>query len=189
MILATALGCITTNIKGYTDRDYNGYKIRKAVIRAPNAGFAFGELLENSMIKELKNKGVHAESFLRRFPPTRDWTNEEVAKELIKDGYDTIIYVNLIGSDTTAKTIGYIKTGTGSVYGSTGSYSGSSIAMSAISRYTSTQVRVYNIATGKIIWVGDSSTKSGGLLYIGDEMQTDSIATETIVALNESGHI
>jgi len=97
MSLLTALtGCITTEVKGYTDREYTGFRIGKVAVRAPNAGFAFGELVENSMVNAFRNRGVQAESFLAMFPPTREWTNEEVAKELIATGFDSIMYVTLV---------------------------------------------------------------------------------------------
>ena len=167
----------------------NTHQIKNAVVRAPNAGFAFGELLETSMVENLTKRGVHAESFLSLFPPTREWTNEEVAKELMREGFDSIMYINLVGSDTNSQTVGFINNGTASAYGNTASYSGSSTAITAISRYTSTRVKVYDIVTGRVIWVADSSTKAGGLLYVGDETQTDSIAAEIVDALAVSGHL
>ena len=164
MILITLLitGCVTTNVKGYTDREYNGYKIKKAVVRAPNAGFAFGELLEGSLVEELNNAGVPAKSFLEMFPPTREWSNEQVAKELMEKGYDAILHVNLTGSDANEQTIGYINHGTASVYGNSASFSGSSTAMTMVSRYTATHIKLYDVATGRVIWVGDANTKAGG---------------------------
>jgi hypothetical protein len=57
MSLLTALtGCITTQVKGYTDREYTGFRIGKVAVRAPNAGFAFGELVENSMVNAFRNR-------------------------------------------------------------------------------------------------------------------------------------
>jgi len=48
------------------------------------------------MVNAFRNRGVQAESFLAMFPPTREWTNEEVAKELIATGFDSIMYVTLV---------------------------------------------------------------------------------------------
>lgn len=193
VILVTVLGgltsCITTNVKGFTDRDYQGYRIRKVVVRAPNAGFQFGDLLEKSMIEKFKNRGVYAESFLAMFPPTREWTNGAVAQELIKQGFDTIMYVTLIGSQTSSETIGYVSTGQANAYGNTVSYSGSTTAVSAIRRYSSTRAKLYDIKTANVIWVGDSSTKAGGLLFMGDDTQVESITTEIVASLSESGHL
>jgi hypothetical protein len=56
-------------------------------------------------------------------------------------------------------------------------------------RYTSTRVKVYDVASGRTVWVGDSSTQAGGLLYMDDETKTESIAEETVASLKSNGHI
>jgi hypothetical protein len=182
-------GCVTTQVKGYTDRDYNHYKVERVVVRAPNTDFAFAELLEQSMVRELINNGVRAASFLDMFPPTRQWTNDEVNLELRQQRINTIMYINLGSSESHSQTIGYINSGTASVYGNTATYSGHSTAVTTFHRYTSTRVKIYEVASGRTVWVGDSTTRAGGLLYMDDETQTESMAEETIASLKSNGHI
>jgi hypothetical protein len=182
-------GCVTTSVRGFTDNNYKEFKIKKIAVRAPNVGFAFGEIMENSMIKNLRSSKVQAESFLSLFPPTRDWTNEEVAKQLMKDGYDSIMYVYLVGSDSSSQTISYINSGNAYAYGGMGTYSGTTVPVSAISRSTQTRVKIFDIHTADVIWIGDSSTKAGGLLFMGDETQTDSISSQIVSSLKSNGHI
>lgn len=190
LLIATVVtSCIRTNIKGFTDRDFNGYKIKKVVVRAPNSGFSLGEQIEASMVKEFAKKGVYAVSFLAMFPPTRDWTNGEVAQELAQKGFDSIMFVNLIGSDSSAQTVGYVNSGSVSVYGNNAFYTNSTTAVTHVSRYTATRIKLYEAVSGRVIWIADSSTRSGGHLYVRDEAQAGSIASETITALDESGHI
>ena len=182
-------GCVTTSVKGYTDRDYKNFQIKKVAVRAPNSSFSFADLLENSMVEELKKKGVSAESFVAMFTPTRKWINKEVSTELIENGFDTVIYINLAGSNMSSHTVGYINNGSASVYGNNASFNSSSIAMTAITRFTSARIHVYEVRTGDVIWIGDTDTKGDGLLFLGDKQQTDSIAAKTVEALEGSGHI
>lgn len=182
-------GCVTTKVRGYTDHSFANYKVQKIVVRVPNADFAFAELLENSMVEELKDSGIPAASFIRMFPPTREWTNDEVTHQLRQKQFNAIMYINLSGSETHSQTIGYINSGTASVYGNTASYYGNSTAVKTFHRYTSTRVKVYDVASGRTVWVGDSSTQAGGLLYMDDETQTESIAEETVANLKSNGHI
>jgi len=183
------VSCITTTVKGYTDRAYSGYHIQKVIVRAPNAGFVLGELIEKKMADRFKETKVNAESFMERFPPTREWTNGEVAQELIKEGFDSIMYVVLTGSESSTQTIGYINSGQASAYGNTASYSGFSVPVSAIRRYTATRVNLYDAKTAKVIWVGDTSTEAGGFLFMSDDTQADSIANEVIISLASNGHL
>ena len=46
------------------------------------------------------------------------------AQALAEKGFDAIMYVNLVGSDSSGQTIGYIHTGSASVYGGSASYGG-----------------------------------------------------------------
>lgn len=182
-------GCIITHVKGFTDRNFEKYHLTKMAVRAPNASFMFGELLEKSMVSALRDKGVQAESFMAIFPPTRKWTHEQVAVELTQKGFDTIMYVNLTGSESRAETVGYINNGNASVYGNTATFNSVSLPVTGRSRYTATRITIYDITTAHTIWVGDSTTHAGGLLYIGDETQTDNIAKEVTDSLVKSGHL
>lgn len=160
ILLNTLTGCISTQVKGFTDRDFQGYHLTKIVVRAPNANFMFGELLEKSMVDQLRERGVQAESFMEIFPPTRKWTHEQVAAELTQKGYDTIMYLNLSGSGSNTETIGFINHGSASVYGNAAMFNSVSVPIVGRSRYTSTRITIYDVATARTIWVGDSSTQA-----------------------------
>jgi hypothetical protein len=186
--LATT-ACVTTQVNGYTDNSFRGHKVKRIAVRAANANFAFAQILEDDLVAEFKSDGIQATSFLAMFPPTRDLTNAQVAQSLKERGFDGIMYVNLTGSDTKETTIGYTNTGTGYVYGNTASYSGHSTAMTAIRRYTSTRATLYDVVSGDKIWIADTNTNAGGLLYQSDDTQAESIAEEIVTALHKSGHI
>jgi hypothetical protein len=181
--------CVTTQVNGYTDNAYRDHKVYRIAVRAANANFAFAQLLENELVDEFKDKGIRATSFLAMFPPTRDWTNAQVTQALKQRGFDGIMYVNLTGADSQETTIGYVNTGSASVYGGSASYRGHSTAMTAIRRYTSTRASLYDVASGHKIWIADTNTNAGGLLYQSDDTQAESIAEEIVAALHKSGHL
>ena len=181
--------CVTTQINDYTDNDFQGYKVKRIAVRAANANFAFAQILEDDLVKQFKADGIAASSFLAMFPPTRDLTNAQAAQALKEKGFDGIMYVNLMGSNTHESVIGYSNTGTGYVYGGTASYSGTSTAMTAVSRYTSTRATLYDVTSGHKIWIADTNTSAGGLFYQSDDTQAESIAEEIVAALRKSGHL
>jgi len=189
LLIGSLTGCIITHVKGFTDRDFQGYHLVKIAVRAPNASFMFGELLEKSMVEKLRDKGVQAESFMEIFPPTRQWTNEQVATELGQKGFDTIMYVNLVGSGSSTQTVGYINTGNAFAYGNMATFNSVSVPITGRSRYTSTRITIYDVATARTSWVGDSSTNAGGLAFVDDKTQTDDIAKEVTDTLAKSGHL
>jgi hypothetical protein len=182
------VGCIATKIKGFTDHKYRGHLIRKVVICAPNAGFSFGGAIEDSFVEKFRSSGVEAESFLVLFPPTREWNATQINIALIEKGYDSIMYVSLTGSDTTVSTVGYTNTGTINVYGNNAYYQSRSVPVSTINRYTSTRVQIYDVETAETVWVADTTTSAGGLLFIEDKAQADSIAMVVVTDLAKAGH-
>ena len=105
-------GCITTQVKGYTDPAYKSHQIKKAMVRTTRASFGFGELLEQSVVQKLEKKGVEAKGFMEEFPPTRQWSEESILNHIEADGYDSLIYVVLGGSDSDVRQIGYLNNGT-----------------------------------------------------------------------------
>lgn len=182
-------GCIATKIKGFTDHKYQGYSLRKVVICAPNAGFSFGGAIEDSFVEKFKSAGLEAESFLVLFPPTREWNATQISMALIEKGYDSIMYVSLTGSDTSVSTVGYTNTGTINVYGNNAYYQSHSVPVSTINRYTSTRVQIYDVETAETVWVADTTTSAGGLLFIEDKAQADSIAMVVVSDLAKAGHV
>lgn len=188
-ILLIISGCIITKVKGYTDLDYQNFRIAKIMVRAPNVNFSFGELLEKSLIKEMKRKNIEAKSFLITFPPTRKWTNEQISKQLINKGFDSIMYINLATSDSSSQVVGYISTGNAYAYSNTASFSGTTVAIRAFMRNTTARVTVYDIKSANVMWVGDSLTEAQGSVFMEDKTTADSIAKEVVKSLVAAGHI
>ena len=189
VVSLTNSACVTTQVSGYTDNDFRGHKVRRIAVRAANANFAFGQLLEDNLVHEFKGEGIQAASFLAMFPPTRDLTNAQVAQALKEKDFDGIIYVNLMGSNSRESNVGYVNNGTAYVYGNTATFGGTSTAITLVSRFTSTRATLYDVVSGHKIWIADTNTNAGGVLFQSDETQAESIAEEIVKSLQKSGHI
>jgi hypothetical protein len=188
VFMATVLmtGCISTNVKGFTDDQHLNYKIKKVAVRAVNTNFHTAALLENSMIEELEDSDVTAHSYTSLFPPTRQRSNEEVNEKLLSMGFDSVMSINL-GASKSSSYSDNINIPTG--YDSAGNTYSTNMAIHIVRRNTSAKVRVYNVKSEKLVWVGDTYTEAGGLLYMSDESTTDSIAEDVVETLKESGHL
>ena len=179
-------GCISTNVKGFTDDQYKSYKLKKVAIQAVNTNFHFGEMLENSMVEELNDENVKAKAYSAIFPPTQQRNFEEISKKLLSMGFDAIMQINFGSSKASSYSDEfYVPTG----YDSLGNNYGTNVSVSLVWRNTSAQVRIYSIKSGKTVWAGDTHTKAGGLFYMSDESTTDSIAEDVVDTLEDSGHL
>ena len=163
--------------------------MNKIMVRAVNTDFGFIEYLEDSMVKKLASAGVNASSFIESFPPTREWTDKEIVSSLVKNGYDSIMFISFGGSDSSSQTLGYMNNGSAYSYGGTTSFSSTSTPIIGFKRSTSTRIHIFDVKSGDKVWIGDTRTKAGGALYMGDTTTTNDIATEGVDELKDSGHI
>jgi len=184
ILIATMMmsACISTSVKGYTDNSHKNYKIKKIAIHPVNTNMHFTSLLEESMVDELEDVGVAAKSFSVMFPPTRQRTEKEVNEKLLEKGFDSIMHIH-IGSSKHASSSSDLH-----LYDP---YSGgvSHTNITTFNRNTTAQIKIISVKNNEVIWIGDTQTAAGGLLYIGDESTTDSIAEDLIETLKEIGHL
>jgi len=203
VFLMVLTGCVSTQVKGYTDSAFQNHQMKKVMVSANNVDLSTGEIIESSMVGELNNMGVSAESFSRAFPPTRQRTRDEVKKAMLAMGYDSIIFVELVGSEVSTRVSGYqtygnVNYGTSSatVHGNRVDYSGGNVnhnstttAMTSKSRHSTTSVKIYDIKSEDMIWVGSTDTNASGHLFTGAKASADSMASNVVKTLKESGRI
>ena len=200
-VLTGLCGCVKTDITDFTDKDYEGYHIHKVAIRSMKGDLKSDKQIEQTIVNELASKKIPAESFMSKFTPTRVWSESEVAQELSKGDFDTIMYVNILSSQTTSQIVGYHNSGQASTYGNatsignttiyngTTTYNGNVTADTRVRRDTAIRVTIYDVKSAKIIWIADCKTVAGGTLFIGDQTQLDSFAAKLVEALKQSGHV
>ena len=62
-----------TDIEGYTDPDFSGYKFSTVVLHLPNASLEFKRHVIKQLTKKLKKKSVRVLLHNDLFPPPREW--------------------------------------------------------------------------------------------------------------------
>ena len=87
-------GCVTTSMQGYADRVLPSQRLTHvaAVVSAP---LPLAQSLQASLATEGAKNGVAVEDALTIFPPTRQYTNAEVKRELKDRGIDGVLVVNV----------------------------------------------------------------------------------------------
>jgi hypothetical protein len=130
---------------------------------------------------------VAVEDVLTIFPPTRQYTNAEVRRELKDRGIDGVLVVNVADTGVMSQYAGTILSGgyngTVSGYGtvnnfggtstvsyggvSTGSYTGSATPIYRQSRQTTFSAKLVEPTTGRNLWVGNGQINASGRLFVG----------------------
>jgi hypothetical protein len=203
--LLVTSGCVTTQVKGYTDSKYRGAIIGSVAVLANSQDVGLSEAIESGLESSLKQYGVRTVRSQTILPPTRAYTEQEIRDSLTGNGIAALLIVNIAGSETSSETIGYntFGTATATTYGSayatgynSAYYSGSTgitgssqtYAVKRFDRNTIASSTLYDVQTGDVMWTSNSETKAGGALYMSDDTTGGDLAESIVKSLAESGH-
>ena len=182
--------CISTNVRDFTDPEYQTFTASKLLVVTPNQEF------DDIFLKTLRNKNINisANRMGDVFLPTRKYDTEEMVKIVQRKGYDATIIITIAGDQSSSQVVSYMtnssanaySTGYGSAY-ATGS--GTTVPITAHRRNTTSQAVLYDPVTQRKIWVADLSTKAKGSLYMQNDDTMESISEEVINALLRKHHL
>lgn len=180
--------CISTHVRDFTDPDYISFQSKKILIETPS------HLFEESFSNELKNIDVIYASSSSIFIPTRTYTAKDKLKIMEDKGFDSLLTINISDNHQSSKVVGYntssyanaYSTGYGSAYASGTS---TSIPIVSHNRNSKAIAKLYEVKTGRIIWVGNLDTSASGALYMSTSTTVDSMVEEIVVSLLKKRHL
>jgi hypothetical protein len=197
--LALALGgCVTTSMQGYADKDLPSQPIAHvaALVTAP---LPLAQSMQASLTDEGAKLHVTVDDALTIFPPTRQYTDAEVKRELKERGIDGVLVVNVGDSGVMQQYLGTLLSGsysgsttgmaTVNAYGgmstasyqgmSTGNFSATATPIYRSSRQTTFSAKLLDALTGRILWVGNGQIDASGKLFVG----VDTSASKAVGAI------
>ncbi|WP_286716088.1 hypothetical protein [Thalassolituus sp. UBA2009] len=185
LILAS---CITTKVRDFTDPDYTNYAVKKILIDAPTLFFY------ESFSSNLQNIDVQHATIESLFLPTRTYTESEKIEIIRNNGFDSLLAIEVANEDQSSTIIGYNTNSYANAYstGYNSTYaSGSSTTTPIVShnRSTQAQAKLYDLKTGRIIWIGNLNTKASGALYMSSGATINSMTRKIVTSLINSGHL
>ncbi len=177
-------GCVTTSMQGYADRALPSEPVAHiaALVAAP---LPLSQAMQASLAAEGAKHHVAVEDALAIFPPTRQYTDAEVKRELKDRGIDGVLVMNVGDTGVTRQYAGTVLSGgySGSTIGfgnvntiggistisysgvSTGSYSGSATPIYRQSRQTTFSAKLVEPLTGRNLWVGNGQIDASSLTW------------------------
>ncbi|THD48577.1 MAG: hypothetical protein E7774_02775 [Bradyrhizobium sp.] len=187
--LAVSLsGCVTTSMQGYADRDLPAHPVTHVAVLV-GAPLPLSQALVADLTSEAAKVNITVEDALTIFPPTRQYANDEIKRELKDRGIDGVLTVNVGDTGVMQQYAGTLlsgsysgsMTGTSTVnsYGgfSTATYSGvssgivqgSAVPIYRQSRQTTFSATLADPSTGRNLWVGNGEIDASGKLFVGVE--------------------
>ena len=181
-------GCISTTVKDFTDPDYRTFTSHSLLLDAPH------QLFDEAFKSKLGDIDVKYSSTDSFFLPTREYTAEQKASLIQNSGFDTYLFIDIKGEEQSNRVVAYQTRSSSSAYntGYGGAYaSGSSttVPITSHKRKTGAKATLYDVKTGRIIWVADLDTSARGSLYMSNSGTVYSMVKKVITSLLAKGHL
>ena len=96
-LLLTVLltGCATTRVASYVDPEYVDETYKQPVVWGRIASLEDRLLLENSIIKSFRSKGINPVAGVKVFPPGQEIKREFIVPALLKSNGDSLFIISL----------------------------------------------------------------------------------------------
>jgi len=92
VVAAIFSSCASTETTSFVDPAYRGKQFSKICVLADVSDLKYKQKLEKEISENLRTK-VNVISGFQLFPPTRDWTEEQMQEIMIKEGVDGYLLV------------------------------------------------------------------------------------------------
>jgi len=174
-----------TDVEGYTDPDFTGYKFTTVVLHLPNASLDFKKHVIKQLTKKLKKKNVRVLLHKDLFPPTRTWDEESSAEIYERHNVDAGIVIS-IGKDEYSESAGMAMYNASTIGGTTTGY----VTQTTIVRdQTSFNITIVDTESRKNVWIGELDTRGAGLLFVGNKSTAKSLAKGLVREWKSAGHL
>jgi hypothetical protein len=97
LIAVILSGCATTETTSYRDPEFVGKQYDKICVFADIDDLKYRQMVEDEMVKDFRETGIYAVQGAMLFPPTRQWSDEDIHKVLVEknlDGYLLIAWTD-----------------------------------------------------------------------------------------------
>lgn len=188
MVLAMVLSLSafrSTDVEGYTDPDFIGYKFHTVVLQIPNASLDFKNHIIKRLGKQLEKSGVRVLLHDDLFAPTREWDQQSSAAVYEKHSVDAgiIITIGSVGSETTPGGVMYNQNTVG------GTTTGYATQVTYARDHADFEIAIVDAASMRTVWIGSLSTRGAGLLFVGPKDTAKSLSKNLIKEWKRAGHL
>lgn len=190
--------CASTETRGISDPDFVGKQYQKIVIYATVPDLKSRQDLENLVVTEMMKRGITAYMGTNLFPPTREWSEDEMQKAMVDKGFDGFLKIDLVNQDvketvdnatsTTTTTGEQSKTRDGKTkYKETSTTTTNANVTKTF--FSSFQTDLIDVKTNRKAWTATSNSQSGQGFSDDFSLIFESYAEDIVEHLKKHGHI
>ena len=160
--------------ESFTDPDYRGLVFRKSLLLVQNASNDSRMQIEERLVDDLKGRGVEVIPNRRLFPPTRNWTPDEMNAALVRENVTVVLIVTVgasaasvipVATQTFGRTTvngNVYASGNAATFNSSASSQSTSFNIVHASSTAEFSVVLIDVSTGRTAWYADITSKAAG---------------------------
>jgi len=186
------LGCAWTNMTSFKDPDFSNTNFSKILIIAPFSDLELRQTTEKKFQDALYSKGITAVTSIKLFPPTREYSSDEILNRLLRFNIDGVLFIAFEDYWTSQNYTPKSRStkGSTSLIGNLIFFSESAhkYRVNYISKsHLTFELRLFDVNTGRTAWIAKSNTKRNAFADF-NKMMT-SLAISTTNQLKKDGLI
>ncbi|PKL81138.1 MAG: hypothetical protein CVV25_01485 [Ignavibacteriae bacterium HGW-Ignavibacteriae-4] len=198
LVSVVATSCVSIETTSYSDPDFTNKKYAKFCIYSVEQNLNRRALVERVFSDEFKDAGIYAVEGSNIFPPTRTWEEGDFQSQLIKNGFDGFIKIEIVDEKVNERITPQIHTNTETR--TIKKKNGKDETVTQSNTYVTEDIDVYmnnqfqadliDVTTNKVAWKGYSTT-SAQVNMIGMDIETiiEKFAESVIEEMKAKGHI
>lgn len=179
------------DVESYTDPDYKAYVPKKVLLVVQSQSVELRAELERKAQQEIEQVGFSVVKFRELFPPTRDWSQEQINDICQKEGVDSSLVISSGERSESIRQIGTQSFGSANYSGSNSSVNGSASTVKVNKAKSVAEFSAVLIeqSSGRKVWYADITVKAGGTLFVGAEKDARAAVDAVVEYLGKDGHL
>lgn len=198
LLSIVATSCVSIETTSYTDPDFINKKYAKFCVYSVEQNLNRRALIEKVFAEEFQEAGLYAVQGSMIFPPTRVWEEADFQAQLVKNGFDGFIKIEIMDENVNERITPEFHTNTETR--TIKKKNGKDATITETNTFVTNDVDVYmsnqfqadliDVNSNKVAWKGYSST-SAQVDMIGMDVETivERFAEDVINELKTKGHI
>lgn len=188
--------------ESFTDPDFDNYKPKSILVIVENASNTMRLEINKQIEKYFSKKGVKITDYRSLFPPTRQWSNDDLIKRIKVENIQSIL---VITPGASSKQVIPMFTNTFSntnIQGNANLSNPNNVRFNGNARTNSTSYNtnlhksksefsavLLDANSGKTAWFADIIIKAGGSLFVGEKGDAKGVSKTIVKILGEDGHL
>jgi len=168
--------CVSTNVSGYVDPDFDGVGYSKIAVLADTPDYEWRNDIEERVSKRIRKKSASdAVRYMDVVPPTRELSVEEAEARLLEAGVDAVLLVAVDSTEVSQKISMYF-------------YGGSGGGRSSDRRSAVIQFDLLDINRQQRMWTGSAKGSGSGSSVDWNEIR-DEVGDDLVKDLKKLGFL